>query len=307
MTNDYLLHKWIEGKLTPEEQRAFEQRPEYPSLVALYQRTENLRVPVVDRDVVLQNVLQSKTQAAPRTARVRRLPRRRWVVGIAAAVAMLVAAIWFFPAANDTNLLAQTGTAEMLAGDLPDGSTYLLNAGSTLRQTSDDWTTQRHLRLTGEGFFEVERGVEFLVETERGAVRVLGTAFNVRAYDETLSVACREGTVEVRNAAGTAVDTLTVGQAVRLLADGTTQTFLPSPTDWRDGAFRYDDVPLRVVIAEIERQFDVEVDLPAGFGERRVTTTFRNDDLDVALRGALLPFGLDFERRDAERITVFER
>ena len=238
----------------------------------------------------------------------RRLPRRR-ILGIAVSLALLLVVFWWWqsPTGSDTRLLAQTTSAEMFAGDLPDGSTYLLNAGTTLRRTSDHWNQSRQLLLEGEGFFEVKPGVEFLVQTTHGTVRVLGTSFNVRAYPEApLSVVCRSGIVAVSNASGNVLDTLRAGEALRLLDNESVQGFTPANEDWRDGTFRFDNGTLREIIAELERQFDTNIQINSDLLNERLTTTFRNDNLDTALRGVLRPFNLSYQKISPTEIVVKE-
>ena len=78
---------------------------------------------------------------------------------------------------------------------LPDGSSVWLNAGSTLRYSSAFNVQNREVFLEGEGYFDVKRNerTPFLVQTSTIAVKVLGTAFNVKAYPEEAFV---ETTVE---------------------------------------------------------------------------------------------------------------
>lgn len=78
---------------------------------------------------------------------------------------------------------------------LPDGSLVWLNAGSTLRYSSDFNVNSREVYLEGEGYFDVTRNEQtpFLVQTTTITIKVLGTAFNVKAYPEESVV---ETTVE---------------------------------------------------------------------------------------------------------------
>ena len=78
---------------------------------------------------------------------------------------------------------------------LPDGSSVWLNAGSMLRYSSDFNVHNREVYLEGEGYFNVTRNEQtpFLVQTSTITVKVLGTAFNVKAYPEESVV---ETTVE---------------------------------------------------------------------------------------------------------------
>jgi ferric-dicitrate binding protein FerR (iron transport regulator) len=80
--------------------------------------------------------------------------------------------------------------------ELPDGSIVYLNHNSSL-QYSDDFSP-REVRAEGELFFSIEEGDgEFLVKTESGDVKVLGTEFGIKTTEEDLEVDVEEGTVEV--------------------------------------------------------------------------------------------------------------
>lgn len=86
---------------------------------------------------------------------------------------------------------------------LPDSSLVWLNAGSTLKYSSDFNVTDRQIQLEGEAFFEVARNQDkpFIVSTENAAVKVLGTSFNLKAYPEenVVETTVSSGIVEVCN------------------------------------------------------------------------------------------------------------
>lgn len=73
---------------------------------------------------------------------------------------------------------------------LPDGTTVWLNAGSKLFYGGDFKGATREVKLEGEAFFDVVKDAEhpFIVHTSGIDIRVLGTAFNVKAYPEDKSV-----------------------------------------------------------------------------------------------------------------------
>ncbi len=84
---------------------------------------------------------------------------------------------------------------------LPDGSMVWLNAGSKLTYTKDFGKKNREVVLTGEAFFDVTKNPEkpFLIQTNSINIKVLGTAFNVKAYpeDKQTETSLIRGNIEV--------------------------------------------------------------------------------------------------------------
>ncbi|MFN8264447.1 MAG: DUF4974 domain-containing protein [Chitinophagaceae bacterium] len=84
---------------------------------------------------------------------------------------------------------------------LPDGTTVWLNSGSTLNYDKINEAGVREVYLTGEAFFDVVKNPKrpFIIHTNTIDVKVLGTAFNVRAYpdDKTVETSLVRGRVEV--------------------------------------------------------------------------------------------------------------
>jgi transmembrane sensor len=84
---------------------------------------------------------------------------------------------------------------------LPDGSRVWLNMGSKLTYSNDFGTNQRKVSLVGEAFFDVVKDSErpFVVTTPTISIRVLGTKFNVRSYnnDKTSEAALIRGKIEL--------------------------------------------------------------------------------------------------------------
>ncbi|AEV98761.1 hypothetical protein A4D02_09450 [Niastella koreensis] len=85
---------------------------------------------------------------------------------------------------------------------LQDGTKVWLNATSTLRFPVSFASNERRVSITGEVYFEVVRNVKkpFIVNIPGGAVEVLGTHFNVNAYDDekVVKTTLLEGKVKVR-------------------------------------------------------------------------------------------------------------
>ena len=84
---------------------------------------------------------------------------------------------------------------------LPDGSVVWLNAGSKLTYDKNFGIETREVTLTGEGFFDVTKNKEkpFIISTSSIKIKVLGTAFNVKAYpeDKQTETSLIRGSIEV--------------------------------------------------------------------------------------------------------------
>lgn len=103
-------------------------------------------------------------------------------------------------AAGDANEVStQPGSKTRI--QLPDGSIVWLNAGSKLTYNKDFGKETREVALIGEGFFDVVKNKEkpFIISTSSINIKVLGTAFNVKAYpeDKQTETSLIRGSIEV--------------------------------------------------------------------------------------------------------------
>lgn len=113
----------------------------------------------------------------------------------AAAVLLIFCSVWLYETYNHPAkkiekmaLATKNGTRNHMV--LPDGSTVWLNAGSKLYYVNNFRTGTREVRLEGEGYFDIMKDTAkpFIVHANNINIKVLGTAFNVRAYTEDKSV-----------------------------------------------------------------------------------------------------------------------
>lgn len=93
---------------------------------------------------------------------------------------------------TDRQVVVQTENGHRAALTLPDGSGVRLNSGSYLSYPQNFGKEERLVTLSGEAFFEVakKQGKKFIVRTEYMNIEVMGTTFNVYAYE-------KENTVEM--------------------------------------------------------------------------------------------------------------
>lgn len=156
--------------------------------------------------------------------------------------------------------IPQGGEYQLL---LPDGTKVWLNSASKLKFPNRFEGNERRVELEGEAFFEVARDTlhPFQIKTAHSAIRVLGTSFNVSCYpDENIErTTLVEGKVEVTAGGQTAA--LQPGKQFRL--DIQTQTVEIEDVDvelyvsWKDGLFRFCELPLEELTLKLERWYDV--------------------------------------------------
>lgn len=133
----------------------------------------------------------SSGHTIPYHSPIQRSGRNAWkqIAAVAAAIMFAVAGLWWFELVPEP-LLPQEEVAQQRIFEgrqfitLPDGSTVVLNDGSELVYEASYGTHTREITLKGEGYFDVQHdpGRPFIVHTGEVKTTVLGTAFNVKAY-----------------------------------------------------------------------------------------------------------------------------
>lgn len=171
---------------------------------------------------------------------------------------------------------------------LSDGSHVWLNAGSSVTYPVAFAGNERKVAITGEAYFEVvsDASKPFYVSKGNVGVMVLGTHFNVNAYDdeEDLKVTLLQGSVKVLNTLSTVE--LRPGQQAEVAVAGKDDENTSSGTDrqhaekvaalrpirivsnpdleavmaWKDGLFDFNKVSLRDMMRQLARWYDVDVE-----------------------------------------------
>ena len=300
MTNDKILHKWINGELSETELETFKLRPEYASLVELYKNTEGLAAPAFKGEAMLSNILQKeKINTIPEKIG-RRVFMSNWVKYAAAASVLLIAG-WFVFSFMGKQVSYKMAKGEKKEGVLPDQSMFVLNAESTLEYDKWSWKKERSLQLNGEAFFSVKPGSKFTVKTPTGNVQVLGTKFNVWSRGGILDVQCQHGKVVVLSENGELIDELKQFDAIHIEPGKAPEKYqVPSEDNasWTQGITKLRKVALAVVLQELERQFDVEIDAGNVDTTEIISCNFQHKNLDLALQTALSPLGVEHEIKE---------
>ncbi len=176
---------------------------------------------------------------------------------------------------------------------LDDGSRVALDAGSSLRYARDMAGELREVFLTGEGYFEVASDPRrpFVVHANHARVQVVGTKFNVRAWqpDNKVTVAVTEGRVALGADRENGQSVLISGGQASAIRTGAapdtpravdTATFL----GWMQNEVTFEDAPLREILAQLERWYDVRFQIPdRALAAERLNLQLKSESLSASL------------------------
>ena len=148
---------------------------------------------------------------------------------------------------------------------LADGTTVWLNAASSLHYPSSFTGAERVVELSGEAYFEVakDNNKPFKVKLKDGTIRVLGTHFNVNAYDDEPAAITTlvEGTVKITTNKDSI--SLTAGQQASIgknqLLARAEQPDIDRAIAWTSGYFDYYDVDFKEVLKRLQRWYDFQL------------------------------------------------
>jgi len=198
---------------------------------------------------------------------------------------------------------------------LPDGSRVWLNAASKLKYPGRFNKEVREVELAGEAYFEIAKytngshQVPFIVRTKAQEVLVLGTQFNLTAYDDEVETRTTlvEGAVVVRESLDGSVKKgteLTPGEESILTTAGlqTRKANLASSIAWKSGVFAFDNIPFDQMMRQIARWYDIDIIYEGAIPKEQFKGKMsRNVDLDVVI-GFLKDSGIDL---NAEGRTIY--
>ena len=206
-------------------------------------------------------------------------------------------------------LVFETPRGEKSMVTLPDGSEVWLNANSRLVYSSFS-PTHRQVELKGEAYFKVfhNEKAPFVVRTNECDIKVLGTTFNVMAYDEfgRKEITLLEGKVNVDVDGSEQV--LKPGQSL-VLKDHHVQIAEVNASQssaWVDNKFNFKDIPLSELIKRLENWYDVDITLENQSGrEVNYTGTFKNEETIWQVLDAIKVYTfIDYTKSETRKIKI---
>ena len=199
--------------------------------------------------------------------------------------------------------------------DLPDGSIAYLNSGSTLSYLSSYTEKERKVTLVGEAYFSVKHDPEhpFIVSVsdDRLKVKVLGTEFNVQAYEkeEVVQTTLVSGAVNIimkEDAGKTSERHLYPSEkAVYDLNDKTLEVMnvdVEGEIAWKEGRLVFKETPLPEVLRRLANFYNVDFKVTDPvLDSYRFTGTFNNRQLPQILDYLRISSRIDYSIKRMEK------
>ena len=289
MQENYLA-KWLNNELSEKEVAKFKESKEYASYKKLREATDNLAGPDFDMAKAWEDL--NKRKATTESKVIKLNPFKKYL-SIAAAIAFIVVASFLYYGSLNEEISTQY--AERAEIVLPDASEVQLNADSQISYSKKNWDKKRDIALNGEAYFKVAKGKRFTVTTESGTVTVLGTQFNVENRKGYFEVACYEGLVSVLY--NKKEVKLPAGNSLVVINGEVQSSKIPNTKEpsWIRNESNFKSIPLKYVLDEFQRQFNIEVSTQNIDTDQLFTGSFSNTDKEIALQSISTPSQIKFK------------
>ncbi len=219
------------------------------------------------------------------------LYRRLWAVAASVLLTIALGYVAWQWTQKDDRIMLTTGDNEKNTYFLPDSSQVWLNENTTLSYGAGFDNDNRLVYLEGEAFFEVKKaeGRRFTVYSGLAKTEVIGTSFNVKAYQgEPVKVQVVTGKVAFSPAGEDNSIFLEPGMEAVIApeAQAVSKQTIDDPNfrAWQNQTFEFSNTRLEKVIATLEKYYETDITLtnPA-LAECRYTATFKDADLQEIL------------------------
>ena len=238
--------------------------------------------------------------------------RLAWISSSAAAIIIIIFGIYQLLKKPDIavqNILLAS-VENILHDTLPDGSQIALNTNSKITYPETFSENERRVKLEGEAFFNVEHNPEqpFIIEAGDAFIKVLGTSFNVKAYENSeLEVIVTDGLVQLFIVDSETTDTsailLKAGQKGEISTKEKKPVYvadqIPDALFWMNYTLIFNDTDLQKVFNLLENYYNIEIKVSdKQIYECRLSTTFSNNSIDDIIEVITATFEFEFTKEN---------
>lgn len=205
-------------------------------------------------------------------------------------------------------LITQKG--ERKTFPLGDGTIVYLNSGSKLIYPKVFSESSREVELAGEAYFSVMPDKErpFIVKSGKMNTEVTGTEFNVRYRNKKVKVVVAKGSVKTFAGSSNQSVDLQKGQMISFSElrgfSSPVKVNLNHQLAWRNNQFSFEHTPLREVMDEIERYYNLDVAYKdESIKNKQLTGVFASDSLDQILSVISLTLDVSIDYK-GNKVTI---
>jgi ferric-dicitrate binding protein FerR (iron transport regulator) len=284
---DSIIEKYLQGKATKEEIKYIEKLEQFAENKNRTFSNEKEKGDI--KKAIFKNVQKSTLEKS----------RDRTWLRVAASIIILVSisiGTYYATLNNNTETLTvayitkQTTWGQKLDVTLPDGSKIKLNSGSKIEFPERFSDSLRAVKLTGEAFFDVAHNPQkpFVIATGELTTKVLGTSFNVEAYqdNESVKVTLASGKVQLSNQSTKTIikpsEQAVFNKQEKNIA--VSKVDISKYVEWKDGILRFENSSLQEAALKLEKWFNVDMEFENEKTKRcTFTGTFQNENLQNIL------------------------
>ncbi|HEY0741210.1 MAG TPA: FecR domain-containing protein [Chryseosolibacter sp.] len=312
------------GETTPAEdnllvewrKQATQNEAEYQSSKKLFDAATRHYKKSIVPDIDVENEWKIFLKKADHQKTVRQLNPPSAFSGllrIAATVLLLMvsgALIYYYATKQDRLVFHTEANIETVT--LPDGSTIILNRNSRIEYDSDFGDDNRSIALQGEAFFNVKKNsaLPFVISARSTTIEVVGTSFNVLAYDSVaeVEVIVKTGVVRFTVPKLNKSIELTPGEKGAFASnnDALDESINDNPNyeSWNTRKLVFDETHIAEVIEAINKAYNTNVVLTGTVSDScLLTVSFDNQSLDAVLNVLENTLNLNY-RRVGNRIEI---
>jgi ferric-dicitrate binding protein FerR (iron transport regulator) len=262
------LAKWIDEQLSKDEEKNIPDLELYRK-IKIY--SADMQAPALNKNKVKQKINSAKKANVSSPMYLKFAATLVLLLGIGSVLFVL----------GKVSVHGQDSVSYVY---LPDQSKVHLQNNSSLDYNRYFWFLNREVELSGNAFFEVEKGEKFTVNTTHGTVEVLGTKFTVETDADNLKVMCFEGKVAVYF--DNQKEVLLPNKSIKINLEQ--KQVMPSEFNYNQPIWAFDNVKFDAIsfeelIAIVSDKFSIRVDYSALRNPSAFTGTLQLDNLEESL------------------------
>ncbi len=238
----------------------------------------------------------------------------RYLSAAAILIAVISTVFWFSNDNKNIYQITETKNSETKELRLADGTNIQMNNATQIKYREMDNDSVRFVTLKGEAFFNVEKNEKpFIVQTEIGQIRVLGTKFNVWSRNNETRVFVREGKVSLSTVgeSGPKIKKIITSNCFAIAKDmqieDVTEILDPGRfSGWLEGRIVFNHTELKEVTEELERIYDRKIRFEQKeLGSLSITANFRKKPVKDILEAVCMALDLNY-RTESNEFIIYQ-